>query len=229
MRPLSESRHPRWPPWAGGGDFRRRAESALTHPITVTSLGLLLLNDLLLKAIWPHSWLTGKLSDLAWLVFALPLLAFLLSFAVRGNRTGRRLAFVAAYAGLPLLYAAFNTFEPVHDLIMRGISLAGGAAGSPRDATDCLVIPLAWATALWVWRRRPAASGAMRLRWAVLVAGVAALASVATSYPEPLYGVQRVGVSDDGVVFAQADYGTYESLNGGVTWRSIELELDGVV
>ncbi len=198
MRPLSISHRPGYPPWAGGGDFRRPAESALTHPATVAALGVLLLNDLLFKALWPHSWLTGKLSDLTWLVFALPLLAFLLSFGARRNLRAKRLAFLVAYAGLPLLYAAFNTFDPVHDLIMRGISLAGGAAGSPRDATDSLVIPLAWAAALWVWRRRPTAPGAMRLRWAVLVAGVAALASVATSYPEPLYGVQRIGVSDDG-------------------------------
>ena len=131
-------------------------------------------------------------------MFAPPLLAFLLSVAARRNLRAQRLSFVLAYVGLPILYAAFNTFDPVHELIMRGISLAGGAAGSPRDATDSLVIPLAWAVALWVWRREPAAPGAMRLRWAVFVAGVAALASVATSYPETLYGVQDVGVSEDG-------------------------------
>ena len=131
MRALSKGGIPAWPSWAGGDDFRRRAESALTHPATVAALGVLLLNDLLLKALWPHSWLTGKLSDLAWLVFAPPLLAFLLSFATRGNLRAQRLAFLVAYVGLPLLYAAFNTFDPVHELIMRGISLAGGAAGSP--------------------------------------------------------------------------------------------------
>ena len=139
MRPLSKPRIPDWPPWAGG-DFRRRAESALTHPVTVAALGVLLLNDLLFKAIWPHSWLTGKLSDLAWLIFALPLLAFLLSFATRGSLTARRLAFVAAYVGLPLLYAAFNTFEPVHDLIMRGMSLR--AAPPPLPATP----PTRWSS-----------------------------------------------------------------------------------
>ena len=231
MWPSPKSRHLRWPPWAGGGDFRRRAESALTHPVTVAALGVLLLNDLLLKAIWPHSWLTGKLSDLAWLVFALPLLAFLLSFATRGNlTTARRLSFLAAYAGLPLLYAAFNTFDPVHDLIMRGISLAGGAAGSPRDATDSLVIPLAWVAALWVWRRPPAASGAMRLRWAVLVAGVAALASVATSQLEPLpvRGATLVGISEGAVVVVALDSVIYESLDGGLTWNSSALPWEAV-
>ena len=222
MKPFSNSRHPHWPPWAGGGDFRSRAESALTHPVTVAALGVLLLNHLLLKALWPHAWLTGKLSDLTWLVFALPLLAFLLSFAARGNLRARRLAFLAAYAGLPLLYAGFNTFDPVHDWIMRGISLAGGAAGSPRDATDSLVIPLAWGAALWVWRREVPAAGAMRLRWAVLVAGVAALASVASSFPESAYGVQDVGISGDGEIVANAtrmtDYGTHSSVDGGMTW-----------
>ena len=209
MRPLSKPRIPDYPTWVGGGDFRRRAESALTHPVTVAALGVLLLNDLLFKALWPHSWLTGKLSDLAWLVFALPLLAFLLSFAVRGNRTGRRLAFVAAYAGLPLLYAAFNTFEPVHDIIMRGISLAGGVAGSPRDATDSLVIPLAWA---------------------VLVAGVAALASVATSQLEPLSvrGATSVGISEGAVVVVALDSVIYESLDGGLTWNSSALPWEAV-
>ena len=230
MRPLSKARHPSWPTWAGGGDFRRRVESALTQPVTVAALGVLLLNDLLFKAIWPHSWLTGKLSDLAWLVFALPLLAFLLSFGARRNRRAKRLAFLVAYAGLPLLYAAFNTFDPVHDLIVRGISLAGGAAGSPRDATDSLVIPLAWAAALWVWRRRPAVPGAMRLRWAVLVAGVAALASVATSQLEPLSvrGATSVGISEGAVVVVALDSVIYESLDGGLTWNSSALPWEAV-
>ncbi len=222
MRPLFKPREPHWPSWAAGGDFRRRAESALTHPATVAALGVLLLNDLLLKALWPHAWLTGKLSDLAWVVFALPLLAFLLSFAVRGNLRAQRLAFLAAYVGLPVLYAAFNTFGPVHDWIMRGIALAGGAAGSPRDATDSLVIPLAWGAALWVWRREVPAAGTTRLRWAVLVAGVAALASVATSPPDTLYGVQGVGISEDGSIVADADFWFYRSVDGGVSWSEVE-------
>ncbi len=235
MKSLSKSRHLRWPTWAGDGDFRRRAESALTHPATVAALGVLLLNDLLLKSLWPHSWLTGKLSDLAWLIFALPLLTFMLSFVVRGNLRARRVAFLAAYVGLPILYAAFNTFEPVHDWIMRGISLAGGAAGSPRDATDSLVIPLAWGAALWVWRREVPAAGAMRLRWAVLVAGVAALASVASTPPDSLNGVRGVGVSVDGSIVADVNYkdfrsidDTYLSVDGGLTWNPAEQRLESV-
>lgn len=45
--------------------FRHRCQSALIHPATVTAVAVLLCNDLVLKAVWPGSWFTGKLSDLA--------------------------------------------------------------------------------------------------------------------------------------------------------------------
>ena len=68
--------------------------------------------------------------------------------------------------GLPLLYAAFNTFEPVHDAILRGLSIAsGGTAGSPLDVTDSLVIPFGLGIALWVWQRGVASSESLRVRW----------------------------------------------------------------
>ena len=230
------------------GDFRRRAESALTHSLTIAVLGVLLLNDLLFKSLWPGSWFTGKLSDLAWLVFALPLLAFLLSFLARGNTRAQRISFLAAYTGLPLLYVAFNTFDPVHDWIMRGISLAGGSAGSPRDATDSLVIPLAWGIALWVWRRAVVNTSVLRRRWALLVADVASLASIATDRPSPVPGVKHVGTMGNGEIVAltidgdsyypvdeaghyivdEIDDGRdhHRSVDGGMTWSLREERLE---
>ena len=121
----------------------------------------------------------------------------------------------AAYAGLPLLYTAFNTFAPVHNVILRGISfVSGGTAGSPLDATDSLVIPLAMSIAVWVWRRPTVSTERLRLHWGLLAAAVAALASVATSYPGPEYGIREVGVSPDGTIHAYL----YESSDGGFTW-----------
>ena len=113
--------------------FGRRCEAALVHPATVAALVVLLLNDLVFKSVWPDSWVTGKLSDLAWVVFALPLLAFLLSLVLGKSAIGHRVAFVASYVGLPLLYAAYNTFEPVYYWIIRGLSIASGSAGSPQE------------------------------------------------------------------------------------------------
>ncbi len=202
--------------------FRQRCASALTHPATVAALAILLLNDVLFKALWPESWVTGKLSDLAWVVFAPPLLAFLLSFLTRRNVLAERVSFLAAYAGLPLLYAAFNTFEPLHHWILQGLSIAsGGTAGSPLDVTDSLVIPLGMGIAFWVWRQRVVGPATQRLRWGLLVAGVAALASVATSVAPPDYGIREVGVSAGGIVHAHSSGqhdGRYQSHDGGLNW-----------
>ena len=206
--------------------FTHRCESALIHPATVTALLVLLLNDVVFKSLWPDAWLMGKLSDLAWVVFASPLLAFLLSFLVGGNTVGQRSAFLASYLGLPLLYAAFNTLEPIHSWILRGLSIAsGGTAGSPLDATDSLVIPLGLGVAVWVWRRGVASAERLRLRWGLLMAGVAAFASVATSYPEPELGVGDVGSSAGGPVYAGADTTSlrsrHRSDDGGLSWTAV--------
>lgn len=191
-------------------DFRRRCESALTHPATIAAICALLLNDLVFKSLWPGAWATGKLSDLAWVVFAPPLLAFLLSFATRGNARAQRAAFVTAYIGLPMLYAAFNTFEPVHDAITRGLSLASGrASGGPLDSTDSLVIPLGMAAALWIWRRPSTGSSRIRARAALLVASLASLASVASSPSETELGITCVGFDDDGALVPQGDIRAY--------------------
>ncbi len=226
-----ESREPWRAPGTNGG-FNQRCVSALTHPTTVIALATLLLNDVLFKALWPHAWITGKLSDLAWVIFALPLLAFLLSLCTRGNRTAARTAFITAYVGLPLLYAAFNTFEPVHYWILRGISIAsGGSAGAPLDATDSIVIPLGWGIAIWVWRRPALSAESLRLRWGMLVAGVAVLASIATPAEQLDLGITDVGVSEDGLIHANASYdyassydyprnysSKHQSTDGGLTW-----------
>ena len=204
-------------------DFRRHCEAALTHPITLAALALLLVNDVVFKTLFPGAWAVGKLSDLAWVVFASPLLAFALSFAVPKSAAGRRAALFVAYGGLPLLYAAFNTFAPVHDAIMSVLLLGadGAASGSPMDATDSLVIPFGLAIAAWTWRRGVPAGGRLRFRFAALAAGIAALASVATSQGDPVDGVVELGATNDGAVIAKSAYSSigYKSDDGGMSWR----------
>ena len=190
-------------------------------------------------------------------MFASPLLAFLLSLVIGRNRTAQRLAFITAYLGLPILYALFNTFEPVHDLILRVLSLDLGrpAVGLP-DPADSLMIPPGLAIAFWVWRggggwfsgaRRqwqfplawPALPRVRRERLTFLVAAISIAATLATTSAPPDEGVAIVGVTVEGVLTAgngqlNGYYRSFSSNDGGMTWsqnvnRNAEPPREGTV
>ena len=57
----------------------RRALASLSHPLSIAAIVVLLLNDHVWRKVAP-SWLTGKLGDAAWLVFAPFLLAALMAW-----------------------------------------------------------------------------------------------------------------------------------------------------
>lgn len=199
--------------------FHQRCKLALTHPVTLGAVALLLVNDWLLKPLWQSDWTTGKLSDFAWMVFAPPLLLFVLSLAARGNARAERSAFFAAYAGLPLLYAAYNTFAPLHDWIMGGFMvLSGASAGSPLDPFDSLVIPPAMAVALWVWRQSAHSREGLRTRLHLYAVVIAALATVATSGDEgPNEYSFHTGKMHD-VTVVQGYSSLFRTDDGGLTW-----------
>ena len=208
---------------AASASFRRRCASALMHPVTLGALGVLLANDLVFKALWPGAWVPRKLSDFAWMMFAPPVLAYVLSFVTPGSLQAQRAAFVTAYAGLPLLYVAFNTFEPVHDVVLHVLGWVGGdGPRSPLDLTDSIVIPFAMAAAIWVWRRPPLETRCIRNRLALLAATAAMLASVASTY-DIERGVEQVGRTASGKLGANAFAGRYVSLDGGLTWKGFPV------
>ncbi len=205
--------------------FVHRSAAALTHPVTVAALFTLLLNDHIFKTLWP-GWFTGKLSDLAWVVFALPLLVFLLSFLTRSNPRIERSLFLVVYVGLPLLYAAYNTLEPLHDVILRPLLfLAGAGKGSLLDPSDSIVIPVGLAIALWVWKRSRFHGNELRSRLGLYAAAVAVLATIATSVLPPSDTAWHVATTADGwVIFEGRDFDLYGSLDGGMTWSRIAIE-----
>ena len=201
---------------------------------------MLLVNDWVLKALWQNDWITGKLSDLAWVIFASPLLAFLLSY-VAGRRTlVQRAAFVVAYVGLPFLYLLFNTFDAIHKAILRVLTLdLVDVSRTVPDPADSLVIPLGLAIALWVWVKQGEKSSQSTwvltrpLAWIRLhrqtlsysVAAVAIVASLATSAPSPDKGVTNAGVLEDGRLAVSRYKGIeWTSSDGGFTWNKANQE-----
>jgi hypothetical protein len=125
--------------------------TALAHPAWWAALAVLLVNDELLKG---HGlvpgWLTGKLSDFAFLVVAPPLLAALLPRALPGRR-----AF--AFASLVALYVAADLSRAVSDgfvALAARLGLTTKLWPDPTDLVALAVLPLT----IHLLRLRPAPS-----------------------------------------------------------------------
>jgi hypothetical protein len=161
---------------------RGKAFVWLCHPVTVTALALLIVNDHVLKSAWP-GWVTGKLSDVAGMVLAPPLLAALAGL-IAPRSSFRRVAVAAIVAvgcgfafvklrgyGAELASEAWSLFTPS---LVRA------------DPTDLLALPflgVAWWTAHRPLTGVPARRWLRALRLAVILP--AALFGVAATSATP--------------------------------------------
>jgi len=139
------------------------ARSGPSHPLCIAATGLLLLNDHVLKEAYANA-LTGKLSDVAWLIVAPVVVAAVLSLLRLSGRAAKRLALV----GVAAAFVALQTWPPLGD---AWTALFGG--GHTPDLTDLFMLP-ALALAPLCWRRPP--------RPRVWALPLSACACVATSY-----------------------------------------------
>jgi len=128
----------------------------MLHPVAVASVLVMLLNDHVLKHRWPVP-ITGKLSDVAGLVF-FPLLLVSLRELLRRDSPSRRRHMVAAVAVTGLMFATFELtpalVAPVEHAWAWARAVLGGTGGRPSltttftaDPTDLLTLPalgIAW-------------------------------------------------------------------------------------
>ncbi|WP_182898230.1 hypothetical protein [Microbispora sp. H10830] len=189
----------------------------LGHPVTVAALAVLIVNDRVLKILWPGV-VTGKLSDLVGMLVAPPLLALLAAYAARitgrvppGDRTA-----AAAIALTGTLFAWMKTTGIGAETATRVWAVLVPPSRVVADPSDLLALP-ALAVAWLVWRRaaRPAARDLRRAR-ALVVLPVAVFAVTATSAVpasssaravEVRQGEIVVAVAPDGAVIATGDAG----------------------
>lgn len=145
----------------------------LLHPLPISAVALLALNDHVLKASnWAPRALTGKLSDVAGLFF-FPILLVSIARSVRPVRTAP--AAIAAASLTALVFAAIK-------LDVRANAAAAWLLGScALDPSDLVALPMTALAALWCVRREHAGEGTRFARTAAMI--VASLASVATSRP----------------------------------------------
>ena len=195
----------------------------LGHPISLVGLAVLILNDHVLKAEF-GTWWTGKLSDVAGLVFAPALVAVAASaLAPRARPRAIAAASVAAIgigfaavkataAGAAVASAAWTAIaEPVFEApsVVR------------RDATDLLALP-ALALAWWAFTRagrRPPSPRAVRTVRASVLLPLAALAVLATSVADPK--VADDVVVDSGNVAVRTGYVRHPGGFGDRVWYEI--------
>ncbi|MGW0807126.1 hypothetical protein [Nonomuraea sp. NPDC002799] len=176
------------------------------HPATIAGAILLLVNDHLLKQVWP-GFLTGKLSDVAGLVVAPALLALLFW----------RRADLAAILLTGALFTLVKTTETGAEIASHAWTLVAGPSRVLADPTDLLALP-ALALAWWVRRR---SLHERSPRWRIIATmPLAVLAVTATAAaPAPPYA-DAVEVNESGgrITVHSADVTAWSSEDGGRTW-----------
>ena len=115
------------------------------HPVAIAAVILLVVNDWILKPRL-HDWITGKLSDVAGLIFAPVVLSALIGLVLRRPLTHRRL--VACCAATALGFALVKLVAPAREFASR---LIGHGAEFYPDWTDLLCLPCVL-IAYWIGR-----------------------------------------------------------------------------
>jgi hypothetical protein len=202
----------------------------LGHPVTVLSLAVLLVNDHLLKSAYPGL-VTGKLSDLAGLVVAPPLLALVMTLLV--PRLPARLAAVGSVGATAAGFVAVKGTSGGAAAASAVWGVVNGPSVVLADLTDLVALPalgLAW----WAWTRaraRPAPARLVRLVRVAVLLPAAAIAVAATSAP---YHPYAAAVAEwDGAIVSGEGNGYHHDVHtawlwqrvsedGGRTWRDLE-------
>lgn len=189
--------------------------NSLTHPITILSVILLLLNDHFLRIHFP-SWWTGKLGDFAWLTFA-PFICALIFAWIITRRLPNQVAWVGyvSFSFIGVWFTLAKTVPAAQDATNTALSALIGWQTSLRlDPTDLLTLPalyIGW----WVWQHAPDTAPNLR-PYGWLVVGVGIFATLATSPPNFEYGIDCI-IYENGDLYVDS----YFSDDGGLSWQEM--------
>jgi len=208
-----DGRKPR--PWPG--------TRALTHPVTLMAIGLLLLNDHVLKRLVP-SVLTGKLSDIAGLLF-FPMLAVVLAGGVLGprrSRLGAGVAFAVTGGAFAILKLIGPVNAAVRDLAEQLMGMRLQLALDGTDLWALAVLPAGYA--LWLYAEERPARLPPRAGLVVLSAGT--LAALATAPCPPEQPIARLLTDNEGVYAVARAWepfsAVYRSGDAGRNWEYLQ-------
>jgi len=199
-----------------------KAAQMLCSPFSLAAMMVLLVNDHLLRIVWP-SWWTGKLGDLAWLFFFPFALTVVLARLIpprvpRQERIVQWLAFGLTGG----VFALAKTVPLFHDLLVRTLeAVLGVPVALVRDPSDLLALVslgMSWR----FWQRPPhPASFRAAPGWAAL--SCAALLTIANSAPS--VGIDVVcSKSQRAYAFRSYSSARYVSTDGGLSWQNLDAD-----
>ncbi|MGW2398589.1 hypothetical protein ACWCYY_18750 [Kitasatospora sp. NPDC001664] len=205
-----------------GGSVRRVVRWA-GHPGTVLAVLVLLLNDHLWKRSWPGP-VTGKVSDVAWMLVAPPVVALLLTPALRLR------GHWPAVLGLAVTAVSFAVAKsgPAGGELASGVWSSGGVPSRiVGDPTDLMALP-ALVASWWLWRRGRELRRAPYVGLVVVPVAVAAMVATGERRqegdgyvpPAPTTSL-HLGVDADGA-FLETSGGYWTSPDGGQNWKRLE-------
>jgi len=191
----------------------------LAHPASLLALAALIVNDHVLKPVWPGV-LTGKLSDVAGLLIAPPLLALIGSAFGRGFRATAVVALAITGTGFTLVKIS----EYAASMASDAWTAVAGPSRVLADPTDLLALPallLAYHIGMRAGRE-PAPGRVARMVRTGLILPVAALGVAATSYDEPR-GADRA-VAYQGQIWVAIGIEYYSTVDGENWHRTDDRE-----
>ncbi len=203
-----------------GNTTFRKATQLLCSPFSLAAMILLLVNDQLLRVVWP-SWWTGKLGDFAWLFFFPFVLAAVLAWLISPRVPQQeKIVCWGAFGFTGGVFALAKTLPPFHGLLVRMLeAVLGVPVALVRDPSDLVALAsLGMSWRFWQSGPRPASWRAAP-GWAVL--SCAALLTLANSVP--FVGIDFV-CSTRQLVYAGSgvDHWDYVSKDGGLSWQEID-------
>jgi hypothetical protein len=208
----------------------RHVRAVLLHPATLMALGLLAVNDHLLRRLWPSP-ITGKLGDFAWLFFAPLVASGLLELA---RQRAARCPQCVRSSGFPGLigfglvggiFALAKTDPGCHAAVVSAASAVFGfEIGWRRDPSDLIAL-LALLPAWRLWQRSEPRSSSSRLAGGLVIAA-AAMLTVANS-PAPNRGYDCVWAAEGKVFVTDSYRRSRVSSDGGITWGDFAPQLAG--
>jgi hypothetical protein len=212
-----------------------RAIHSLAHPVTIFAVLMSLFNDHWWRHNYP-SWLTGKMGDFTWLIFAPMICAMLVAWIIPARlQDQEKIVGVLSFGFIGVWFATAKTIPVIHQMTTNTVEWIVGWEGTLRiDPTDLITLP-ALLVGWWVWSNADNRALNMRpVAWVIFGLGI--MGTLASSGPNYVIvheaitcineddSTLAVFVKESGDPYKGGIYRIYASDDGGLSWyRSDDL------